>query len=77
MRSTYCIACATEYPVRKEDGPFRMLSCARCLGNKEALQCSDCRHRFRGVLGKSPCPLCLESTLADEGIFTEFKGVRA
>ncbi len=76
MRSTYCIACLTEYPVRKEDGPFRMLSCVRCAGGREALECSDCRTRFNGVPGKSPCPRCLESRLADEGIFTEFKGAR-
>ncbi len=69
MRSTYCMACLTEYPARPQDGPFRMLSCVRCLGNKEALECSDCHYKFRGIPGKSVCKRCFENKLAEKGIF--------
>ncbi len=75
MRSTYCIACSTEYPVRKEDGPFKMLSCVRCIGGKEARECTRCGTRFYGRPGDS-CRVCIEDALSEMGIYTEFKGVR-
>ncbi len=77
MRSTYCIACSTEYPVRKEDGPFRMLSCVRCIASRGyALFCDVCRYRWHSQKEEAICPRCVANKLGEEGIFVEFKGAR-
>ncbi len=69
MDNVYCLACGSGYASRPQDGPMKLYACVRCIGNKEALECSDCGLRFRGVLGKSVCQRCLENRLAEKGIW--------
>ncbi len=64
------MVCLTEYPVRKEDGPFRMLSCASCRASAGvALECSDCHYRWHGRTDSDVCRRCLENRLAQSGIY--------
>ncbi len=77
MHSGYCIACGSGLTIRRDEGPRRAYSCSNCIRARgEALECTDCRLRFNGIPGKSPCPRCLENILAEKGVFVEFKGVR-
>ena len=70
MHAGWCISCGGGLSIRREEGPLRLYSCASCRASSGvALECSDCRLRFNGVLGKTPCPKCLESELADRHIY--------
>lgn len=69
MHNAKCLACGSGLTLRRDEAPMRLYACVRCAGGKEALECQDCHLRFNGIPGKSPCPRCLESELADRHIY--------
>ena len=75
MHSGYCIACGSGLSIRREEGPLRLYACNRCIGGKEAVQCSQCHRTWFGRTTDA-CKRCLGDELASKGVYTEFKGAR-
>ncbi len=70
MYHSWCIACGSGLSIRAVEGPRRVYSCNRCIASRGvALECSDCGHRWHGRRETDVCKRCLESKLAEKGIW--------